>query len=87
MNLEHNEEVQLIAPLQIWGRHGAVGLGAEEGHQDGPELQRVSGRATEKPVPSSACAARGWLSSRAEGSLPGPAALMAGTRQAQARAR
>lgn len=58
MKLEHNEEVQLMAPLQMWGRHRRVGLGAEEGHQDGPETQRVPGRATKQPVPSSASAAR-----------------------------
>lgn len=38
MNSEHNEEVQLMAPLQMWGRHRGMGLGAEEGHKDGPEI-------------------------------------------------
>lgn len=36
-NLEHNEDVQLIAPLQMWGRHRDV-LEAEEGQENGPEI-------------------------------------------------
>ena len=35
-NLKHNE-VQLMAPPQMWGKHRGAGLGAEEGKQDRPE--------------------------------------------------
>lgn len=72
MKLEHNEEVQLMAPLQMWGRHRGVGLGAEEGHQDGPETQRVPGRATKQPVPSSASAARALAELRSPGTAARP---------------
>lgn len=78
MNLEHNKEVQLMAPPQMWGRHGGVGLGAEGSHQDGPEFQGVPGRATEKPFPSSTPAAQALA--ELEGRLPGPAMPMAGDR-------
>lgn len=54
MNLEHNEEVQLTAPLQMWGRNGGVGLRVEESHQMG---QNYSESLAEKPFPSSAPAA------------------------------
>lgn len=74
MNSEHNEEVQLMASLQMWGRHRAMGLGAEEGHQDGPEIQQVPGRASEKIVPGRASGA--WAHAGAQairGGLPHPA--------------
>lgn len=37
MNLEHNEEVPLMAPLQMLDRYRDVRLEADEGHQDRPE--------------------------------------------------
>lgn len=77
MNLEHNKEVQLMAPLQMWGRHRGVGLGAEEGHQDGPEIQRVPGTATEKTVPGSASEAWGHAEAPGlGGGLPAQQMLM-----------
>lgn len=48
MHLEHNEEVQLITPLHMWSRWRCVRLGAEEGHQCGPEMYQLLGTATEK---------------------------------------
>lgn len=63
-NLEHNEDVQLIAPLQMWGRHRDVGLEAEEGHKNGPETKQVLGMASEKTVPSTAPEARARAEAR-----------------------
>ena len=63
-----------MAPLHLWGRHRGARLGAEEGHQDGPEIQQVPGMATEETVPSSTSEV--WACAEAQGpgaGLPGPA--------------
>lgn len=37
MSLEHNEEVQLMAPLQMWDRHRGMGLGLRRATRMGQE--------------------------------------------------
>lgn len=69
MNLEHNEEVQLTAPLQMWGRNGGVGLRVEESHQMG----RITASPWQRsPSPAVLLQQGCWLSSGARGAAARP---------------
>lgn len=72
MNLEHNEEVQLTAPLQMWGRHGGVGLRVEESHHVGQNYSESLAGLRRSPSPAVLLQQRCWLSSGAQGTTARP---------------
>lgn len=72
MNLEHNEEVQLTAPLHTWGRHGGVGLRVEESHQMGQNYSESLAGLQRSPFPAVLLQQCCWLSSGDQGATARP---------------